>query len=48
MFIFYHASHGIDVCVASGGLNVIGGDTTNLVGLGGCNSDGTLFIPAVS
>lgn len=26
---------------ASGGLNVIGGDTTNLVGLGGCLESGT-------
>jgi len=25
--------------LTSGGLNVIGGDTTNLVGLGGCNAD---------
>ncbi|KAG1755270.1 permease family-domain-containing protein [Suillus paluster] len=28
--------------IASGGLNVIGGDTTNLVGLGGCLESGTL------
>lgn len=27
---------------ASGGLNVIGGDTTNFVGLGGCLESGTL------
>ena len=33
---------------ASGGLNVIGGNVTNLVGLGGCNPSGTLSIYAVS